>query len=116
MKFARMLATCLPALALLVGGPAAAEADAYPTKPLHIVVPFSAGGVVDSIARILGEKLSVKYGQPVIVDNKVGAGGSIGTEFVARAAPDGYTILAVSPGHAVAPSLIKGVTWNPVRD
>ncbi len=116
MKFARMLAACLPALALLVGGPAAAEADAYPTKPLHIVVPFSAGGVVDSIARILGEKLSIKYGQPVIVDNKVGAGGSIGTDFVARAAPDGYTILAVSPGHAVAPSLIKGVTWNPVRD
>jgi len=108
-------AMCIAALSL-AAAPALAEGDAYPTKQIKIVVPFSAGGVVDSIARIVGEKLSVKYGQPVIVENKTGAGGSIGTEFVAKSAPDGYTLLAVSPGYAVAPSIIKGVTWNPVKD
>jgi tripartite-type tricarboxylate transporter receptor subunit TctC len=83
---------------------------------VRIIVPFTAGGVVDSIARIVGEKLAAKYGQAVVVENKTGAGGSIGTDLVAKAPPDGYTLLCVSPGHAVAPSLIKGVTWDPVRD
>ena len=108
-------AMCIAALGL-AAAPALAQGDAYPSKPIRIIVPFSAGGVVDSIARIVGEKLSTKYGQPVIVENKTGAGGSIGTEFVAKSAPDGYTLLAVSPSHAVAPSLIKGVTWSPVND
>jgi tripartite-type tricarboxylate transporter receptor subunit TctC len=117
MSFTRwLLAACAAAIPLLAAGPARAEAEAYPDKAIRIIVPFSAGGVVDSIARIVGAKLSVKYGQPVIIENKVGAGGAIGTDFVAKSAPDGYTLLAVSPGHAVAPSLIKGVTWNPVRD
>ncbi|MGJ7511614.1 tripartite tricarboxylate transporter substrate binding protein [Variovorax sp. GT1P44] len=106
---------CIAALGV-AAVPALAQGDAFPSKPIRIIVPFSAGGVVDSIARIVGEKLSTKYGQPVIVDNKTGAGGSIGTDFVAKSAPDGYTLLAVSPGHAVAPSLIKGVTWSPVND
>ena len=110
-----ILAVCAASVAVLAAGPAAAQGD-FPSKPIRIIVPFSAGGVVDSIARIVGEKLSVKYGQPVIVENKAGAGGSIGTDFVAKSAPDGYTLLAVSPSHAVAPTLIKGVTWDPVRD
>ncbi|MEJ8825509.1 tripartite tricarboxylate transporter substrate binding protein [Variovorax humicola] len=111
----RMLAACIATLPLLATLPAAAQDD-FPNKPIRIIVPFSAGGVVDSIARIVGERLSTKYGQPVVVENKTGAGGSIGTDFVAKAAPDGYTLLCVSPGYAVAPSLIKGVTWDPVRD
>jgi tripartite-type tricarboxylate transporter receptor subunit TctC len=111
-----LLAASLGLLTLFATGATWAQSDKFPSKPLHIVVPFSAGGVVDSIARIIGEKLSVKYGQPVLIENKTGAGGSIGTDFVAKSAPDGYTLLCVSPGHAVAPSLIKGVTWNPVRD
>ena len=116
MQFLRhTLAAVLGAFALCTVAPAFAQAD-YPGKPIHIVVPFSAGGIVDSIARLIGEKLSTKYGQPVIIDNKVGAGGAIGTDFVAKAPADGYTLLLVSPGHAVAPSLQKGVTWNPVRD
>ena len=90
--------------------------EAFPTKPIRIVVPFTAGGIVDSIARTIGEKLSAKYGQPVLVENKAGAGGAIGTEFVAKAPADGYTLLLVSPGFAVAPSLQKGLGWNPVRD
>ena len=109
-----LLATAAGALAL-AAAPAFAQ-EAYPTKPIHIVVPFTAGGIVDSIARTIGEKMATKYGQPVIVDNKAGAGGAIGTDFVSKAAPDGYTLLLVSPGHSVAPSLQKGVTWNPVRD
>ena len=116
MKIVRtLLAASLGAAAILAGVPAAAQAD-YPNKPVRLIVPFSAGGIVDSIARAVGDKLSTKYGQPVIVENKTGAGGAIGTEFVARAPADGYTLLVVSPGHAVAPSLQKGVAWNPVRD
>ncbi|WP_395058158.1 tripartite tricarboxylate transporter substrate binding protein [Polaromonas sp.] len=117
MKTLRNLtAASLGALSLIAAAPAWAQGDAYPARPLRIVVPFSAGGVVDSVARLIGEKLSVKYGQPVIVENKAGAGGAIGTDFVAKAPADGYTLLLVSPSHAVAPSLTRGVTWNPVRD
>lgn len=100
---------------VLAATPAFAQ-DNYPNKPIRIVVPFTAGGIVDTIARTIGQKMSTKFGQPVIVDNKAGAGGAIGTDFVAKSVPDGYTLLLVSPGHAVAPSLQKGVTWNPVRD
>ena len=88
----------------------------YPNRPIRIVVPFTAGGIVDAIARTIGDKLSTRYGQPVVVENRAGAGGAIGTDAVARSAPDGYTLLLASPGHAVAPSLQKGVSWNPVRD
>lgn len=110
-----LLAALVAVQSLAMTAPALAQGT-YPTKPIRIIVPFTAGGVVDSIARLVGERLSVKYGQPVIVENKAGAGGSIGTDYVAKSAPDGYTLLCVSPGHAVAPSLIKGVAWNPVRD
>ena len=103
------------ALALALA-PTTHAQEAYPTKPIRIVVPFSAGGIVDSIARTIGEKMSARYGQPVLVENKAGAGGAIGTDFVAKAPADGYTLLLVSPGFAVAPSLQKGLGWNPVRD
>ena len=116
MNFAsKLLAAGLGAAAILTGAPAAAQAD-YPNKPVKLVVPFSAGGIVDTIARTLGDKLSTKYGPPMVVENKAGAGGAIGTEFVARSPADGYTLLVVSPSHAVAPSLQKGVSWSPVRD
>jgi len=110
-----LLAALFAVQSLAMTAPAFAQGD-YPSKPIRIIVPFTAGGVVDSIARLVGERLSAKYGQPVIVENRTGAGGSIGTDYVAKAAPDGYTLLCVSPGHAVTPSLIKGVAWNPVRD
>lgn len=110
-----LLTAACGALSVLAAAPASAQ-DGFPQKPIRLIVPFTAGGVVDSIARTLGNKLSVKYGQPVIVENKAGAGGAIGTDFVAKAPADGYTLLVVSPGHAVAPTLQKGVTWNPVRD
>lgn len=109
-----LLASAASALAF-AAAPSFAQ-DSFPSKPVRIIVPFSAGGIVDAIARTVGEKLATRYGQPVIVENKTGAGGSIGTDFVAKAAPDGYTLLLVSPGHAVIPSLQKNVGWNPVRD
>lgn len=109
-----LLASAASALALATA-PSFAQ-DNFPNKPIRIIVPFSAGGIVDTIARAVGEKLSTRVGQPVIVENKIGAGGSIGTDFVAKAAPDGYTLLLVSPGYAVIPSLQKNVSWNPVRD
>jgi len=109
-----LLAAAASALAV-AAAPSFAQ-DAYPNKAIRIIVPFTAGGIVDSIARTIGEKLSTRYGQPVVVENKAGAGGAIGTDFVAKSPADGYTLLLVSPGHAVAPSLQKGVTWHPVRD
>ena len=112
MKFASLLMAC----AIAAGPLMARAAGSYPNKPIHIIVPFSAGGIVDSVARIVGQKLSEKYGQPVIVENRTGAGGVIGTEYVARSPADGYTLLLVSPSHAVAPILEKNAHWNPVRD
>lgn len=110
-----LLASAWGAGLLAAAAPATAQPD-YPNRPLRIVVPFSAGGIVDSVARAVGERLAAKYGQPVVVENRTGAGGAIGTDFVAKSAPDGYTLLLVSPSHAVLPSLQKGVTWDPVRD
>ncbi|GAB3669164.1 tripartite tricarboxylate transporter substrate binding protein [Ramlibacter alkalitolerans] len=110
-----LLATLIGVLPLVTGVPAAAQGE-FPNKPLRVIVPFPAGGVVDALARVVGDKLSARYGQPVIVESKAGAGGAIGTEFVAKAPADGYTLLMVSPSHAVAPAVQKGLNWDPVRD
>lgn len=95
--------------------PNIAQAD-FPSKPVKIIVPFSAGGIVDSVARIVGEQLQTRYGQAIVVENRTGAGGAIGTDFVAKAPADGHTLLLVSPSHAVLPSLQTGLSWNPKRD
>ena len=115
MKFARLLLAAAGLALCVAAVPAAAQAS-YPNRPVKIIVPFSAGGIVDSIARIMADKLQSRLGQPFVVENRTGAGGAIGTDFVAKSPADGYTLLLVSPGHAVVPSLQKGVGWNPVRD
>jgi tripartite-type tricarboxylate transporter receptor subunit TctC len=112
----RLVATALASAGLTLVGGAAAAAEPYPTAPLRIVVPFAAGGVADIIARLLADKLDQRLGQRVLVDNRPGAGGSIGTAQVARAAPDGYTLLMASPGHTVNPSIQPDLSWDPVRD
>jgi tripartite-type tricarboxylate transporter receptor subunit TctC len=94
-----------------------AVADVYPSKPIRLVVPFPAGGSLDVVARAIGQKLTEAWGQPVVIDNRPGAGGNIGADLVAKSAPDGYTILegALST-HAVNVSLYSKMPYDPVRD
>ena len=94
-----------------------AFAQAWPSKPIKLVVPFSAGGSTDVVARIISERLSPRLGQPVIVDNRVGAGGSVGSDLVAKSPADGYTLLVGSNGTlAIAPHLYSKLPYNPLRD
>jgi tripartite-type tricarboxylate transporter receptor subunit TctC len=108
----------LIALATLVAPlPAAAQGGAYPTKPIRIVVPFPAGGTTDILARAVAQQLSQAWGQQVIVDNRPGAGGNIGSELVAKSAPDGYTLLMGTVGtHAINPSLYAKMPYDHVKD
>src|ERR1700761_9664091 len=95
----------------------AAPAETYPSRPIHIVVPFPAGGSNDVVARFLGMKLSDITGQSVIVDNRAGANGNIGAEYVARSAPDGYTLLLTAPGPlAVNQALYAHLPFDPAKD
>jgi tripartite-type tricarboxylate transporter receptor subunit TctC len=92
-------------------------AQAYPAKPIRFVVPYPAGGPLDTVARLLGAKVGESVGQPVVVDNKPGAGGNIGADIVAKSPADGYTILmgAVAT-HAINPTLYKSIPYDPVKD
>src|SRR4051812_899989 len=95
----------------------AAAADAYPTKPVRFIVPSAAGSGTDIIARILGQRLSERWSQPVIIDDREGAGGVIGTELAARAPADGYTLYMGFTGPlAVSPALTRKLPYDPVRD
>lgn len=108
--------SCLVA-ALLAVSIGVAVAQGYPIKPVRMVVPFPAGGATDIVGRIVAQKLSEALGQQVIVDNRGGAGGTIGSDMVAKSPPDGYTILvATSSTHAIAPSLYGKLGYDPVRD
>jgi tripartite-type tricarboxylate transporter receptor subunit TctC len=93
-----------------------ASAEAFPTRPVHIVVGFSTGGVGDIGARLLGASLQARIGQPVIVDNRPGAGGNIGTEAVVRAEPDGYTLIWAGTNNAINATLYTNLKFNFVRD
>jgi tripartite-type tricarboxylate transporter receptor subunit TctC len=103
----------------LYSGPAAAASPAanYPSKPIKLVVPFPPGGPLDTVARALGQAMTASWGQPVVVDNRPGAGGGIGADVVAKSPPDGYTILmgAVST-HAINVTLYKKIPYDPLRD
>ncbi|MDB5838241.1 MAG: hypothetical protein JWQ23_193 [Herminiimonas sp.] len=92
-----------------------AFAQAYPTKPIRLIVPFAPGGFTDVVARVVGQKLSGSLGQPIVVENKPGAGSTIGTDFVAKAAPDGYTLVMVSSTHVISPWLYKSIPYDPIK-
>ncbi len=105
-----LLAACFGLAATLAWG------ENYPAKPVHLIVPFPAGGVVDTTARVLQPKLSEDLGQPVIIDNRPGAGGNIAADAVAKAQPDGYTLLITTHGHAISPGLYKKLPFDAARD
>lgn len=101
---------------VLVLTTSAAWPQNYPDRPIRIIVPFSAGGSVDMLARLLGGKLSEQLGQPIIVENKPGAGGRIASDYVAKSAPDGYTILQDTVGSAIAPAFYLNLPYDPHKD
>lgn len=110
--------TSLVALAALCLAPfAQAQAPGYPSKTIKIVVPFAVGGIADTFARVIGQKLADAWGQAVVIENKTGAGGNIGADLVAKSAPDGYTLLLSNIGtHAVNIHLMKSMPFDPVKD
>src|ERR1051325_3681045 len=108
----RICMLILLACASFAASPASAQ-QPYPTHPVRIVVAFPAGGATDVITRAVGQRLSEMWGQPIIIENKGGAGTQIGTEFVSKAAPDGYTLLATSDAFAFNPSLYRKLTYDP---
>src|SRR6187549_3278828 len=93
-----------------------ADAQTYPTRTVRIVVPATPGGAIDLIARSLAEKMTASLGQPVVVENKPGASNNLGTDFVAKSAPDGYTLVIIASSHATNKFLFKQMPFDPVKD
>jgi tripartite-type tricarboxylate transporter receptor subunit TctC len=114
MRAALRSSGCLAAA--LTCGAAAQEQSAYPKKPIRLIAPFAPGGGTDILARLFGQKMSETLGQPVIVDNRGGAGGTIGTDIAAKAPPDGYTLILVSGSHAINPGLYRKLPYDSVDD
>src|SRR5476649_2734928 len=112
-KAAMAIAAASISLALL---PGTATAQKYPSQPIYLVVPFSAGGAVDTVARTLGERLGTQMGVAVVVDNKPGASANLGAEYVAKAAPNGYTLLVGANGLATNMTLFKALSFNTLKD
>jgi tripartite-type tricarboxylate transporter receptor subunit TctC len=109
-----MRALVLAALAALAG---TAAAQGWPARPVHLVVPYAAGGPVDLSARLLAARLQPALGQPVVVENRVGAGGNIGADYAAKSAPDGHTlVMGAIATHAINPALFPKLPYDPVRD
>ena len=115
MRF-KLILSGVAVLSALTAVPSLAAAQEYPTKPITIIVPFPAGGTLDNLTRSLAQKMSDDFKQPVIIDNKPGAGTVIGTEIVARAAPDGYTLGMVANSFAINPSLYDNLRYDTVKD
>src|SRR3974390_1169744 len=90
--------------------------DTYPARPVHLFVPFAPGGAVDIVARTLGEELSHRWGESIVVENRPGAGGILASETAARAAPDGYTLILVAAGHALNPHLYAKLPYDSFKD
>src|SRR3979409_1694811 len=110
LRVARMRWICVAALAAAT---TTASAQAYPVRPVKILVPFAAGGVADITARVLSQKIGEARGQQLIVENRPSAGGIVASEAVAKAEPDGYTLLFITNGNAVSASLFKSLPYDP---
>ncbi len=103
-------------VALLVCGTAAFAQQGFPSKQVHLLIPYPAGGAVDILGRTLGDELSKKWGQTVIIENRPGAGGTIASQAEAKAAPDGYTLIIVATGHAINPFLYSKLPYDTFKD
>src|SRR5262245_46981130 len=108
-----VLGVVLAVAALL--GPAKAQ-EAYPSRPVKIIVAFPVGGLLDTVSRLVGDKLSAVLGQQFIIESRPGAGGTLATAAVARAEPDGYTLMMINDNHAVNPSVFKNIPYDSVKD
>ncbi|MBL8524669.1 MAG: tripartite tricarboxylate transporter substrate binding protein [Betaproteobacteria bacterium] len=116
MKHSKRIFVAAIAALCAVGAPAFAQ-DKWPSKPIKYIVPFPPGGTTDILARLISAKLATALGQPVLVENKAGAGGNIGSDFVAKSAPDGYTILGGTiSSHAINASMYKTMPYDPIKD
>ena len=118
----RLLGTIASASALALAGGATARAQsattagAWPIRPIRLIHPWAAGGGGDIVARLLAEKMRAELGQPVLVENRPGAGGNVGAELAARQPPDGYTIMTTAAGFSIAPALYRTLTYDPLKD
>jgi tripartite-type tricarboxylate transporter receptor subunit TctC len=111
-RLVRALGLIAASLAAALLPLASLQAQDYPNRPVKIIVPYAAGGSVDAIARTLAQELVQRLGQPVVVENKTGAGSNVGSTFVAKSPPDGYTLLLTSPGNAINPTLFKQMPYD----
>ena len=117
MRTSRLIFAALMVASIACIDSVAFAADKFPTKPIKLIIPQGPGGANDAIARIYGQVLGESMGQPVVIENRAGAGGAIGTAAAAKAAPDGYTLLlTVTSAHVVAPFLYQNVGFDPVKD
>ena len=112
-----IIAVLLALASGMFAAPVSAQTPLYPDKPIRIVVPFPVGGIADTFGREIGKRLTEAWGQPVVIDNRTGAGGNIGAEIVAKAPPDGYTLVIGNIGtHAVNVSLLPAMPYDTIRD
>src|SRR3982074_753015 len=111
-----LIGACLGLMALSAAAFAQEDPAKYPTRAIHIIVGFTPGGGNDIIARVFGQKLSESLGQPVIVENKPGGGAIVATEYVAKSAPDGYTLLVGASGMAINPAVYGRLPYDTIRD
>ena len=115
----KVLACLLVAVTTVLGaalGPATAQEPGYPSRPVRIIVAFPVGGLLDTVSRIVGDKLTTVLGQQFIIESRPGAGGTLATAAVARAEPDGYTLMMINDNHAVNPSVFKNIPYDSVKD
>ena len=115
----KALACLLVAVTAVLGtapGPATAQEPGYPARPVRIIVAFPVGGLLDTVSRIVGDKLTMVLGQQFIIESRPGAGGTLATAAVARAEPDGYTLMMINDNHAVNPSVFKNIPYDSVKD
>ena len=115
-KIQRRSLNLLCGLTLLAAPAGVARAQGYPSRPVRLVVPYPPGGATDVIARMLAERLAAKWGQSVVVENRTGAGATVGAEVVARSAPDGYTLFETTSAHTISASLYRRLPYDPIRD